>query len=267
MESAGFIGLPTEWWHFDDPQWQSYALRNEPLGSPDLLVDQMTSTAAFKLPDASTQVLLVLTDNWDAVSGKLIRFEKNGNTWKKIGDAFPVAVGLKGMAWGQGLHNAQENGPQKKEGDLKATAGVFPVGKAYGYTPSLPPGSKWSYQQVDETWRCVDDPTSPSYNQIKPVKDTDKKDFNSAEKMKRADHLYSWVLNIEQNSPSVLKGCGSCIFLHVWRNTGSGTEGCTAMKEEKMVELLKWLDPAKKPLIIQLPQAEYVRLKDSWKLP
>jgi beta-N-acetylhexosaminidase/D-alanyl-D-alanine dipeptidase len=31
MKNAGFIPLPTEWWHFDDPNWKDYPLGEEPL--------------------------------------------------------------------------------------------------------------------------------------------------------------------------------------------------------------------------------------------
>jgi D-alanyl-D-alanine dipeptidase len=31
--------------------------------------------------------------------------------------------------------------------------------------------------------------------------------------------------------------------------------------------VLGWLDPAKKPLLVQLPESEYQRLKKKWKLP
>jgi zinc D-Ala-D-Ala dipeptidase len=31
MRDAGFLGMPTEWWHFDAPDSGSYALSNEPL--------------------------------------------------------------------------------------------------------------------------------------------------------------------------------------------------------------------------------------------
>jgi zinc D-Ala-D-Ala dipeptidase len=33
MEAEGFVGMPTEWWHFDDPEWQSYGLLDVPLGA------------------------------------------------------------------------------------------------------------------------------------------------------------------------------------------------------------------------------------------
>jgi D-alanyl-D-alanine dipeptidase len=31
MRRHGFVGLPTEWWHFDAAEWQSYPLSDEPL--------------------------------------------------------------------------------------------------------------------------------------------------------------------------------------------------------------------------------------------
>lgn len=31
MQKQGFLGYPTEWWHFDDPHWEQYELSNVPL--------------------------------------------------------------------------------------------------------------------------------------------------------------------------------------------------------------------------------------------
>lgn len=31
MTRHGFVGLPTEWWHFDASEWQAYPLADEPL--------------------------------------------------------------------------------------------------------------------------------------------------------------------------------------------------------------------------------------------
>ncbi len=236
MEAEGFLPLPTEWWHFDAPEWSRYALRDEPLGSSSLKEDKMVSPA---IPAQAGQLVVVTSNDWKDVTGTLQRYERDGATWKKVGAAWPVSLGLKGMA------------QDKKEGDNKTPSGVYPIGPSYGYEASPPSGVRWPYQQVDETWRCVDDPASTRYNQVFSNTGV-KKDWKSAELMKRSDHLYKWVINIEQNQP-VVSGCGSCIFLHVWRKPGSGTEGCTAMAEENMVELLRWLDPAKKPVIYQMP--------------
>lgn len=112
---------------------------------------------------------------------------------------------------------------------------------------------------------CVDDPASRSYNQVIDGK-VASKDWKSAELMRRKDHLYKWVINIEQN-PVNKAGCGSCIFLHVWRKQNSATEGCTAMEESAMVGLLKWLKPQANPVIVQLTEESYTQLKKSWDLP
>ena len=32
MTAEGFIPLPTEWWHFDDPEWKNAPLLDEPFG-------------------------------------------------------------------------------------------------------------------------------------------------------------------------------------------------------------------------------------------
>jgi D-alanyl-D-alanine dipeptidase len=54
MESEGFIGLPTEWWHFDDPEWRQFALRDEPLDSPTLSSDKHADKP-HKQPDQQRQ--------------------------------------------------------------------------------------------------------------------------------------------------------------------------------------------------------------------
>jgi D-alanyl-D-alanine dipeptidase len=33
MAAEGFVGLPTEWWHFDAPGWERYPISDEPLGA------------------------------------------------------------------------------------------------------------------------------------------------------------------------------------------------------------------------------------------
>jgi D-alanyl-D-alanine dipeptidase len=62
-------------------------------------------------------------------------------------------------------------------------------------------------------------------------------------------------------------GFGSCIFFHVWDPAYPGTTGCTATSYVHLVRLLRWLDPKKNPLIVQLPLSEYQQLKQRWNLP
>jgi D-alanyl-D-alanine dipeptidase len=62
-------------------------------------------------------------------------------------------------------------------------------------------------------------------------------------------------------------GGGSCIFLHIWKNSESGTAGCTAMERENLETILKWAETAKNPVLIQLPEDSYEQFQSKWKLP
>jgi D-alanyl-D-alanine dipeptidase len=78
---------------------------------------------------------------------------------------------------------------------------------------------------------------------------------------------YRWGLVVRHNAAPPVAGRGSCIFLHVWAGPGRGTAGCTAMGEESLTEILRWLDPKKGPLLVQLTEVEYARLRGAWRLP
>jgi len=69
------------------------------------------------------------------------------------------------------------------------------------------------------------------------------------------------------NSDPVSTGKESYIFLHIWRGPDKPTAGCTAMEESALRSLLSRLDAGRKPLLVQLPRAEYQRLKKEWGLP
>jgi L,D-peptidoglycan transpeptidase YkuD (ErfK/YbiS/YcfS/YnhG family) len=52
---------------------------------------------------------------------------------------------------------------------------------------------------------------------------------------------------IEFNMRPVVPGRGSGIFLHA--QTGNSTNGCVSLPADKLVTVLRWLDPAKQPRI------------------
>jgi hypothetical protein len=39
------------------------------------------------------------------------------------------------------------------------------------------------------------------------------------------------------------------------------------MERSKMEEVVAWLDPQLNPYLLQMPEAEYVKYQNSWKLP
>jgi hypothetical protein len=39
------------------------------------------------------------------------------------------------------------------------------------------------------------------------------------------------------------------------------------MPAEQMLKVIRWLDRKKNPLLVQLPEGEYQRVRDAWGLP
>jgi D-alanyl-D-alanine dipeptidase len=220
---------------------------------------------------ASRQLVLVVTPDWNAVDGVLWRYERRNakENWRPLGPGLPIVVGKKGMAWGSGLHELQSGtGPIKKEGDGKSPAGIFRLSRAFGYASADQAGAiRLPYTHLTGTVECVDDESSAHYNTILDRQSVGAPDWKSSEKMREQQDYYRWGVVVDHNSAPVSKGGGSCIFLHIWKQAGSGTAGCTAMKAAPMEELMRWLDPAAKPLLVQLPEAEYQRLRVKWQLP
>ena len=103
------------------------------------------------------------------------------------------------------------------------------------------------YVQMTEEDIWVDETDSPDYNKLVKKGMTQAASF---EKMKREDHLYKYGIVIEYNTNPIIKGKGSAIFIHLLRGPDKPTDGCVAINEKNMIELLGWLDPAKKPMIL-----------------
>jgi D-alanyl-D-alanine dipeptidase len=223
---------------------------------------------------SSTQLIVVTTADWDAVPGTLMRYERSNEhkKWKKVGTPVAVVVAKKGLGWGAGVAAESDFGPRgagdpvKHEGDAKAPAGLFRLSAAFGYAGAQPAGWKMPYVSLAPTVECVDDAHSKYYNRVVD-RATVTPDWNSSEHMLYSNGQYLWGLVVDHNSDPVVPGAGSCIFMHIWLGTGEGTVGCTAMAQENVEAVIGWLDPAKKPLLLQLPRAQYKKLKRKWKLP
>jgi D-alanyl-D-alanine dipeptidase len=112
----------------------------------------------------------------------------------------------------------------------------------------------------------VDDAASRYYNRIVERGRAGAVDWNSSERMRSVEG-YRWGLVVAHNAAPPVAGRGSCIFLHIWAGPGKGTAGCTAMERGNLEALLRWLDARSGPLLVQLPEAEYARLRSAWRLP
>ncbi len=213
----------------------------------------------------SLQLIVVTSSGWNISTGTLKKYERKSKTasWDAVGAQFDVVVGKNGMAWGKDfLKLAGEGEPIKKEGDGKSPAGLFFVGPTFGFEPS----PRENYRQLKNSTYCVDDTDSEFYNQIIDTEDpkiTSNPPHN--EKM-RDQEFYKIGAEIKYGSSRKL-GSGSCIFLHIWKDSGHGTAGCVAMEEKHIKSLIEWLNPKFKPVIALLPRPTYDKVQKSLRLP
>lgn len=227
------------------------------------------TTAPLPWRDAR-QMVLVVTDGWDATTGTLQRYDLHDGRWRAAAPAAPIAVGRNGAAWGAGLHPAQADGPRKQEGDGRAPAGVFTLGDAFGYAAQA--DTAMPYKPMQATSYCIDVPDSPLYNRIIDTREEGEDAAKGSTEPMRldlrndGDPRYRNGLVIGHNATAT-PGAGSCIFAHLWRTPGEPTAGCTAMAPGTMDGLLAWLRPDARPVFVLLPRAEYARLAHDWQLP
>lgn len=205
----------------------------------------------------ATQLLVVASPGMSSVKATFRRFDRAavGEAWKEQGAASPAVVGLTGLGvtglgWPGGDGKAGIGGPRKREGDNRTPAGIFPLGRPFGFAASSAPG----YMQLAPgTQVCIDDPASPLYGQIVSRAQAGK---THGEDMGRVD-LYrrGFVVDVPV---SAARRSGSCIFVHVWRAPTRGTAGCVGLPEVKVAELQASLRPG--ALIAVLPRAAADRL-------
>jgi D-alanyl-D-alanine dipeptidase len=209
------------------------------------------------IPPESRQLVLVTAAKWESPRGTLQRFERarSGAPWESIGEAHEALLGERGLAWGRGLHRIPQDGAQQKqEGDRRAPAGIFWLTSAFGQGPLTRFAiTRFPYRQISPGTEAVDDSASRFYNRIVDRAQVRGMDWKSSERMAEiADYGLGVVV---AHNPRNMPGAGSCIFIHQWRGDRAGTAGCTALREPHLLELVRWLEAPKHPVLVQLPRS------------
>jgi L,D-peptidoglycan transpeptidase YkuD (ErfK/YbiS/YcfS/YnhG family) len=218
---------------------------------------------------SARQLVVVKSRSWRDLHAVLQVFERSvSGTWRPASDLTAAVLGWHGLGWGLGLHGSnRDGGPEKIEGDGRSPAGVFRFAEAFGTAePRTVRFLKIPYRKVTSTTEAIDDEHSRFYNRIVDTSEIEHPDWQQSEKMARVGGRYHWGLLVEHNWRQI-PGRGSCIFFHVWAGPRWGTIGCTALAENDLEKLLRWLDPQAKPLLVQLPEFEYAKMRDVWGLP
>lgn len=94
----------------------------------------------------------------------------------------------------------------------------------------------------DDAW--CEDPTDRHYNQW-----IRRGQGEGGDRLKRDDHLYDFIIEIDHNTKPRIAGRGSAVFLHLARDNFGPTAGCVSMTRAAMLQLLRRIGPRTKIII------------------
>jgi len=199
----------------------------------------------------SGQILLATNERIGSKNVTIQTFEKINGQWVEKFGITPGTVGVYGFA----------RYKEKKEGDKKTPSGVFYLGPVYT-SPVAKVTTKMVYWIATDNDYWIDDVNSPQYNRWVTSSFHPTKTYKvSCEDMNRKqDGKYKYGIAVQYNMDQI-KGKGSVITVHILEGDPEGdkakpTLGCVAIPEEELIEIIGWLDPAKKPLIIMGTEEE-----------
>jgi L,D-peptidoglycan transpeptidase YkuD (ErfK/YbiS/YcfS/YnhG family) len=194
------------------------------------LANQLAST------ESATQLVTVAAPLRSSTRGVLRLWRKSGDCWFPAGGPWPAWLGERGVS------------NHHREGDHTTPTGAYGFGPVvYGLAPN--PGVRYRYHRIvcGDWW--VEDPRSPSYNRFRHEHCNAAPPFRvTSEDLSRSPTAYRHFAVIGYNTDLVVPGRGSGIFLHASR--GRPTLGCVSLELPKLVTVLRWLRPARSPLIV-----------------
>ena len=147
------------------------------------------------------------------------------------GLTFPVSIGRSGVSG------------EKREGDGATPRGEHRVTGLLYRADRLARPAPWAIPiGPRDCWS--DDPADPAYNHL-----TRAPGAFSHERLRRADPLYDLVLTTDWNWPMAKPGCGSAIFLHIWRKPRHPTAGCIAFRRDHLLDLVRQIPPGTRLIV------------------
>ncbi|HYI27638.1 MAG TPA: L,D-transpeptidase family protein [Bradyrhizobium sp.] len=141
--------------------------------------------------------------------------------------ALPVALGRGGIR------------ANKREGDGGTPRGTFRLRRLWWRADRAPrPRTLLPVRRIrgDDGW--CEDPRDRHYNQPVRLAPNDPGD-----RLKRADHLYDVIVELDHNTRPRIAGRGSAVFVHVARPGFAPTAGCVALTAPALRRLVARAGP------------------------
>jgi L,D-peptidoglycan transpeptidase YkuD (ErfK/YbiS/YcfS/YnhG family) len=210
------------------------------------------------------QVIVVTAPSWRSTTATLRAYERDRKGgWREVMGATPARLG-----W-SGLYLADE----RRQGTGKTPAGTFAIPRAFGRLAD--PGTQLPYRKFDRDDAWTYNPARPAtYNVFQTSRAGWAGYGGYAEHLWSYGSQYNYVAVMDYNLPGgpIRTGAdgvrraaqpadtkaGGGIFLHV--TNGKVTAGCVAIPERAMRDVLRWLDPDRKPVIVVGPESAITRM-------
>ncbi len=127
-----------------------------------------------------------------------------------------------------------------QEGDGKTPVGTFRFNRAFGIAAD--PGCAIPYVRVDgNSYWSGDQREGMRYNELVDLRELPDLDTSVSEHIEDFWDEYQYCLNISYNEDGT-PGRGSAIFLHCF-GSSPYTGGCVALPQERVVQVLRQVDP------------------------
>lgn len=190
-------------------------------------------TAAAAPPPGATgrQLIEVTAAAYGVTTATFTAYQQVGGGWQRVFGPWNAEIGYNGFA----------PPGQKREGDGRTPSGTYGFGFFFGVDAN--PGVRFPYRAAYSYDVWDDDPASPLYNEW-----VDERYANPGRSPEPMDQVpaYDYGAVIAYNTQRT-PGAGSAIFLHV--DPGDPTAGCVALPTGQLLDVLRWLDPARSPVI------------------
>ncbi len=171
----------------------------------------------------ATQVISVV--GVGGSNAKMDVYQRGSTGWQPIAAGIPTHIGSAGLA------------PQAKSGYPATPMGVFTLPYAFGTAPN--PGGGLKYVQVGpDHWWSGDD-HSPTFNTMQVCrKDQCAFDTSASENLDIPQYKHAVVMGV---NTARVPGNGAAFFFHT--TDGGPTEGCVAIDDDRLVQIIRWLQP------------------------
>ncbi|MBV9563977.1 MAG: L,D-transpeptidase family protein [Bradyrhizobium sp.] len=141
--------------------------------------------------------------------------------------SIPVALGRGGIR------------ANKREGDGGTPRGSFRARRLWWRADRSPrPRTLLPARAISSQDAWCEDVADRHYN--RPIRLAPGRD---GDRLKRGDHLYDFIVEIDHNTRPRVAGRGSAVFLHLARDNFGPTAGCVSMTRGAMLQLLRRLGP------------------------